>query len=262
MKKHVTMFVMIASLILIMERNVYSFCVETNPGDGSFSDGKMPRGFQESLLSELASKGSGTYMFKVQNKKGFYGKVCNEDDQIRHFMETYTDGKGDWKCKKAKDIYKDTDKDGIYRINKAGNLYEACVYAQDTSNNSSDKSEKRPPTEDQKTFTIKDKRLLHESGPDPCHTDANIKSVEGGYQMSGIVHRESGKFWLWCNGAKHKWIGRNENIEDAIAVIDSDEGDPLQFKVDKEKGYVYQSGKGSLIMPDGKTVKLPISRED
>lgn len=109
-------------------------------------------------------------------------------------------------------------------------------------------------------FAIKDKRLLELSGPDPCHTDAKITaSSSQGYYMGGIIHVDGGQIHLWCNGAKHTWIGRHENIQGVIALIDSDKENPLQFKIDKEKGYVYQKGKGTVTMSDGKVIKLPIS---
>jgi hypothetical protein len=112
-------------------------------------------------------------------------------------------------------------------------------------------------------FVINDKRLLQLSGPDPCRTDAEITaSSSQGYQTRGIVERFGGNFHLWCNGAKHTWIGRHENIQlGAIAVIDSDKENPLQFRIDKEKGYVYQKGKGAVTMPEGRLIKLPMSVE-
>jgi len=111
-------------------------------------------------------------------------------------------------------------------------------------------------------FVISDKRLRQLSGPDPCRTDAEITaSSSQGYQTRGMVERFGGQFHLWCNGAKHTWIGRHENIQGAIALIDSDKENPLQFKIDKEKGYVYQKGKGTVTMSDGKVIKLPMSRE-
>jgi hypothetical protein len=112
-------------------------------------------------------------------------------------------------------------------------------------------------------FVIGDRRLLQLSGPDPCVTDAEIMaSSSQGYQIRGVVHFSSGQSHLWCNGAKHTWIGRHENIQmGAIAVIDSDRTTPLQFKIEKEKGYIYQKGKGRVTMPDGKVITLPMSRE-
>jgi len=118
-------------------------------------------------------------------------------------------------------------------------------------------------TQAQGPFTINDKRLLQLSGPDPCHTDAEITaSSSQGYQVKGLVHFFGGQTHLWCNGAKHTWIGRHENIQlGAITLIDSDKENPLQFRIDKEKGYVYQKGKGTVTLPDGKVIKLPMSRE-
>jgi len=60
----------------------YSFCVETRAGDGSLSAGIMPGNVCQSLLSSLKAQRSGTYMFRVQKDKGYYGKLCNEPNQI------------------------------------------------------------------------------------------------------------------------------------------------------------------------------------
>jgi hypothetical protein len=119
---------MVVSFILFFNHRGHSFCVETNAGDGSLSPGRMSAGLCESLLSELNNQSSGTYMFKVQNGRGYYGKVCNNEAQITHFMETYTDGKGSWTCKQSDNVCVSIVKDGIYRINKSGNSYKVCTY--------------------------------------------------------------------------------------------------------------------------------------
>ena len=68
----------------------YSFCVET--GDGSVLPGSMPSNACKSLLNTLSQQSSGTYMFRVQESAGFYGKVCNEENQIieQNFEERKT----------------------------------------------------------------------------------------------------------------------------------------------------------------------------
>jgi hypothetical protein len=59
---------------------------------------------------------------------------------------------------------------------------------------------------------------------------------------------------LWCYGAKHTWIGK---LTYAGYTFASDENDPLQFVVDKNKGYAYIKGKGAVTLPDGTIVPLP-----
>ena len=109
-------------------------------------------------------------------------------------------------------------------------------------------------------FAIEDDRLFDSSVPGMCSTDTKMESKKGEYLVlaGGYVERINGKFRLWCNGAKHTWIGKNEDIEGAIAIIDSDKDDPLQFRVDRNKGYVYVKGTGVVTMPDGRSVKLPL----
>lgn len=117
-----------------------------------------------------------------------------------------------------------------------------------------------PTSDAQEPFSIKDERLSPDSSaPDPCRTDAEIwSSSSQGYETSGTVEMSNSQFYMWCNQAKHTWIGRHENIRGAIPVIDSSKDDPLQFKVDKEKGYVYQKGTGTVTLLDKRVIELPI----
>jgi hypothetical protein len=59
---------------------------------------------------------------------------------------------------------------------------------------------------------------------------------------------------FWAPGVTHTWVGKNNILG---YTFDSDTDWPLVFKVDKEKGYHYLRGKGSVTMPDGKVVFLP-----
>ena len=92
-----------------------------------------------------------------------------------------------------------------------------------------------------------------------CDTDVQITKVNGdvfsikGNEGGGISIRD-GQMVLWGYGAKHTWIGK---LVYAGYTFDSDANDPLQFRVDREKGYVYVKGKGVVIEPDGKKVSLP-----
>jgi hypothetical protein len=73
-----------------------------------------------------------------------------------------------------------------------------------------------------------------------------------GGQMQ-IPLRGSG-FVLWCYGAEHTWIDKATYAGYTFA---SDKDNPLLFRVDKNAGYLYISGKGIVTMPDGKKVTLP-----
>lgn len=61
---------------------------------------------------------------------------------------------------------------------------------------------------------------------------------------------------LWCYGAIHKWIGK---FNYSGYTIDSNISNPLQFKVTKDKGYVYIGGEGTVTtpMPFGQVLQLP-----
>jgi len=73
----------------------------------------------------------------------------------------------------------------------------------------------------------------------------------------GVLPIRDGKPVIWCHGAKHKWIGK---ITYKGYVFDSDKENPLQFRVDKDKGYVYVGGRGTVTLPDGRVVKLPLAK--
>ena len=89
-----------------------------------------------------------------------------------------------------------------------------------------------------------------------CNTDATITSVEGNsFEAGGQISIRNGALALWCYGAKHTWKGR---LTYAEHVFDSDNESPLQFMVDKDEGYVYLGGKGTVTLPDGTVITLPV----
>lgn len=61
-------------------------------------------------------------------------------------------------------------------------------------------------------------------------------------------------FVLWCYGAKHTWQGEATY---AGYTFESSPDDPLQFVVDRDKGYYYKQGTGTVTMPEGEVVTLP-----
>jgi hypothetical protein len=53
---------------------------------------------------------------------------------------------------------------------------------------------------------------------------------------------------LWCHGLRHRFIGR---VEHGGYVFESDAENPLQFVVDRDKGYHYEQGAGTVTGPNG-----------
>ena len=66
--------------------------------------------------------------------------------------------------------------------------------------------------------------------------------------------RKSGLPSAWCNGTIHVWKGK---VTYEGYTFESSTDDPLQFAVDKDKGYRYVEGKGTVTTPEGKVVELP-----
>lgn len=105
----------------------YAYCVETRQGDGSLSPGVMPSGVCQSLLSKLKQQSNGTYMFRVQNG-GYYGKLCNEPNQMKHFMATYAKSNGSWSCTQTDNPCSSLEESGVFRVDVSGNSYRLCKW--------------------------------------------------------------------------------------------------------------------------------------
>lgn len=69
-----------------------------------------------------------------------------------------------------------------------------------------------------------------------------------------IIMRTNGLPSMWCHGLTHVWIGKGVLKK---YTFDSNADDPLQFIVDKEIGYYYKQGSGSIITPEGEVIRLP-----
>jgi len=103
-------------------------------------------------------------------------------------------------------------------------------------------------------FAIKDNNFLADHKK-PCKTDVQIKSVKGtSFGVSGKLSVINGQTTFWCYGARHTWIGK---LTYADFTFDSDKDNPLQFVIDKDKGYLYVKGQGTITFPNGKIRKLP-----
>jgi hypothetical protein len=85
--------------------------------------------------------------------------------------------------------------------------------------------------------------LLAREGPMPCRTDATLQRVSGGYSVTGNVERSGGQNLLFCPGARHRWLGRSEEIEGLFSSITSSRDNPLVFEV-TPTGYRYVGGRG------------------
>ncbi len=59
---------------------------------------------------------------------------------------------------------------------------------------------------------------------------------------------------IWCHGLTHMWVGEATY---AGYTFKSSQDDPLYFVVDRQKGYYYIKGSGTVTEPDGKVVTLP-----
>lgn len=111
-------------------------------------------------------------------------------------------------------------------------------------------------------FIIKDDRFINRSIPDGMtsnvnismvkHNNKNYQSLEAAVENGLVIF--NGRATTFAHGSINTWIGKNEIFG---YTFDSDKDDPLKFRVDREKGYVYVKGKGIVTTPDGVTTKFP-----
>jgi hypothetical protein len=82
----------------------------------------------------------------------------------------------------------------------------------------------------------------------------------GGFHLRarsiGII---DGIMEIWDDHAKHTWIG---TLSYAGYTFESSASDPLQFQVEKNRGYVYLKGTGRVRTPDQKVIDLPPATPD
>jgi hypothetical protein len=89
------------------------------------------------------------------------------------------------------------------------------------------------------------------------HEDGSLTAPPG--KETATVTIVNGKVLLWGQGSTHTLIGQ---VRIAGCAFDSDQQDPLQFMVDRDKGDVYLKGRGTVAMPDGRTIRLPLANQD
>ena len=107
-------------------------------------------------------------------------------------------------------------------------------------------------------FTIKDENF---AASNVCDGEGVLElRMEGGeltVAARGDIQtfmRQSGFPSAWCHGLRHVWIGEATH---AGYTFESSPDDPLQFVVDRDKGYYYEQGTGTITTPDGEVVTLP-----
>lgn len=107
-------------------------------------------------------------------------------------------------------------------------------------------------------FTIKDKKF---EASDICDAEGllELRMEDSELKITArtaikTFMRKSGFPSAWCHGVRHVWIGTATH---AGYTFESSPDDPLRFVVDRDKGYFYEQGTGTVTTPDGKVVVLP-----
>ena len=110
-----------------------------------------------------------------------------------------------------------------------------------------------------RSFSLKDDKLIDRSAR---HDDGKVEisqKPDGTYHITGkvmVTFNPSGGYDQnsWADGVTHTWIGK---VKYEGYLFESDAGKPLVFRVDKDNGYTYVGGKGTVTAPDGKSTTLP-----
>ena len=103
---------------------------------------------------------------------------------------------------------------------------------------------------------------------DPAFAASNVCDGEGTYEVSmdgedlsataiGDVETSmisDGMPSVWCHGLHHRFVG---HVEIEGYAFDSDASDPLEFAVDRDDGFHYVAGTGTVEQPNGDVVTLP-----
>ncbi len=115
-----------------------------------------------------------------------------------------------------------------------------------------------PPTSTPAPFALSGTGFEADYKGDCTDVDVAITEVTGTSLkikvLNGSLAIRGGKLTVWCYGAKHTWQG---TLTYAGYTFASDAATPMQFTLDKDKGYIYVTGKGSVTFPDGKIVQFP-----
>ncbi|OAD21098.1 secreted protein [Candidatus Thiomargarita nelsonii] len=108
-------------------------CVESG-GGGKLTRGRMGRRlFAQFVFSlrEYSKEYDEVQFFKVQKRDGFYGKLCNDDDQKRYFKRHFKVS-SPYCFTVCEDlptlVDKYHDKDGIWSFENKGRCWEVCEY--------------------------------------------------------------------------------------------------------------------------------------
>jgi hypothetical protein len=110
------------------------------------------------------------------------------------------------------------------------------------------------PTATPVPFAIQDEKFV--GYLQDCKTDIDVTGINNdtfSIKVNTTISMIKGGWAIFCWGAKHTWVG---TLTYAGYTFASDADHPLQFVVDEKKGYLYVAGKGTVTLPDGKTVEL------
>ena len=81
------------------------------------------------------------------------------------------------------------------------------------------------------------------------HTEEGRVTAKALGEIQAEFHQSAGfGVTLWCHGLRHVFSGR---VEHGGYVLESDPENPLQFVVDRDLGYYYEKGAGTVTSPDG-----------
>lgn len=107
-------------------------------------------------------------------------------------------------------------------------------------------------------FTIEDEKFV---ATDVCDAEGTFRMemLRGKLKVQALTSIKAhmikdGIPSPWCHGVRHVWGGKATH---GGYTFQSNADDPLQFVVDRKKGYYYEKGQGTVTTPDGKVIQFP-----
>ena len=205
-KKSIRIFTFILLVGFSISSVAFALCYEST--GGKLQSGSIEK-YLPSILRSYESDVSNGAVYTIQKKDGFYFKICDETDQVAHFMEKWVYpeiNEGEWKsvliAKEKSKIYiiKEI---GIYMVKKGSEGWKVWEYSATNT-----KVGKKESTTSPITVTANDlsKFLADKIGEFVASKDAVVEDAK---KPDGMYHR-----------VQRTYNSENSNLMAVIAIID------------------------------------------
>jgi len=198
-------------LTLLWYSLAFSICFET-PG-GKLKPGSIKDSIP-SIIRSYENDVSDGAIFTIQKNSGFYFKICNENEQIRHFMEKWVYPEvadGQWKnilTSQDKSKISIIGNNGIYKVKKDDSAWIVYKYSKSSENRKMIKNHQ----------SLLDSRKYSAKITDVKNRTYLLKSIKAVYRAQGLWAGEvPTKTW---DGMKFIYATEDKNYKLTKAELD------------------------------------------